>query len=333
MIVFLARRIAYAALVIVAATFVVAMMVRLVPGDPVEVMAAGNPGMMPEQMDELRHELGVDKPLLTAFADYALGAMHGDLGTSFRQQAPAAELVMQRLPATAELSFWAMLLALSLAIPIGVFSALRRGRGADMAATTLAVLGVSTPGFLLGILLILAFSVRLRWLPSSGYRGSALGAIVSSLAVGDLAGLPAAFWTKFRYFLLPTVSLGFALMAVNARLTRSAMIDAMGRDYVRFARAKGLPPRAVVLGHALRNAILPVVTVIGLQLGMLLSGAIVVETVFAWPGIGRLAVQAIQWRDYALVQAVVLVSAVVFVVASLAVDLLYRLIDPRLRHH
>lgn len=321
-------RLAYAILVIIGVTFVVASLIKLIPGDPVDIMAAGNPGMTPEDMDKLRHELGLTRPILEQFLVYAKNAVLGDLGISIRQRVPAADLIWERLPATAELAFWAILIALAVAIPIGIVTALKRDTAVDYAGTVVAVLGVSMPGFLLGILLILVLSVSLRWLPASGFRGSALGSIPSAISSGD----PSIFWNAFRYFILPSISLAFVLVAINARLVRSSMIEVLQQDYITFARAKGLPKRVIYLRHALRNALLPVLTVVGLQLGSLLSGTIVIETVFAWPGIGRLAVQAVHWRDYPLIQAVVLISALLFVFLNLIVDVLYRWVDPRAHH-
>ncbi len=321
-------RLAHAVLVLIGVTFVVASMIKLIPGDPVDIMAAGNPGMTNEDMAKLREELGLTRPVLEQFLIYAKNALVGDLGISIRQRTPAADLILERLPATAELSFWAIVIALAIAIPIGIVTALKRDTIVDYAGTVVAVLGVSMPGFLLGILLILFLSVTLRWLPASGFRGSALASIPWAIAAGD----PSVFWNSFRYFILPAFSLAFVLIAINARLVRSSMIEVLQQDYVTFARAKGLPLRVVYLHHALRNALLPVLTVVGLQLGSLLSGTIVIETVFAWPGIGRLAVQAVHWRDYPLIQAVVLISAMLFVVLNLVVDILYRVVDPRAKH-
>ncbi|HEX3347761.1 MAG TPA: ABC transporter permease [Acetobacteraceae bacterium] len=319
---FLARRLLHSLLVILGITFVAAAMIRLVPGDPVDIMAAGNPGMTEADKDNLRAQLGLTTPLPQAFVGYVANAVHGDLGMSLRQRAPVTGLILERLPQTAELSLWALVISIAIAIPLGTITALRRNGVVDYAGTTFAVLGISTPGFLLGILLILLFSVELRLLPSSGFRGSALMAIPFG---------PAAFWAKFRYFILPATSLAFALTAINARLTRSAMLEVLSQEFVLVARAKGLKPWTVVVRHALRNAIIPVITVAGLQFGGLLSGAIVTETVFAWPGVGRLAVQAIQWRDYPLVQGTVLVSATLFVALNFFVDVLYVAVDPRLR--
>ena len=328
MLALIASRIGYALVVIAGVVFVVSIMIKLVPGDPVDIMAAGNPGMSEEDKDRLREQLGLTRPVLVQYAAYVEGVLRGDLGTSLRQRVPTAQLILERLPATVELTFWAMVLALTMAFALGIATALYRDTIVDYAGTIVAVLGVSTPGFLLGILLMLVFSVHYDLLPASGYGGSVLAAIPRAILAGD----PGVLWSRVRYFVLPSTSLAFALMAVNARLIRSSMIETIRQDFIQFARAKGLPRRVIVLRHALRNAIIPVVTVVGLQMGALLSGAIVVETVFAWPGIGRLAVQAVSWRDYPVVQAVVLISASLFVTLNLIVDLLYRVIDPRMRH-
>jgi peptide/nickel transport system permease protein len=328
MLVFLLRRLAHALIVILCVVFIVSVLIKLIPGDPVDIMAAGNPGITEEQKQALREQLGLTRPLLTQFATYLGGAAVGDLGQSIRFRVPALQLVMERLPATLELTTAAMLLAVLLAVPIGVVSALRQGRAADYAATIFAIVGVSIPSFLLGILLILFVSVDLGLLPSSG-RGTFL-----PTAIGDAItrGSVAPLWKSLRYLILPSVALALSVMAWNARLTRSAMVEALRQDYVQFARAKGLPPGRVVLRHALRNAIIPTVTIIGLQIGYLLSGSFVIENVFAWPGVGRLAVQAIFWRDYPVIQAVVLVTGILFLAINLAIDLIYRWVDPRIRH-
>jgi peptide/nickel transport system permease protein len=328
MLVFLLRRLAHALIVILCVVFIVSVLIKLIPGDPVDIMAAGNPGITEEQKQALREQLGLTRPLLTQFVTYLGGAAVGDLGQSIRFRVPALQLVMERLPATLVLSAVAMLLAVLLAVPIGVLSALRQGRAADYAASIFAIIGVSIPSFLLGILLILFVSVDLGLLPSSG-RG-----IFLPTAIGDAVsrGSLAPLWKSLRYLILPSVALALSVMAWNARLTRSAMVEALRQDYVQFARAKGLPPGRVVLRHALRNAIIPTVTIIGLQIGYLLSGSFVIENVFAWPGIGRLAVQAIFWRDYPVIQAVVLVTGILFLAINLAIDLIYRWVDPRIRH-
>jgi len=321
-------RIAHAIIVLLGVTLVVSSLVRLVPGDPVDVIAASNPAMTQADMETLREAMGLTRPVMEQFAIYVTGAVQGDLGVSIRQRVPTAELIVERLPATIELTFWAIVLAMALAVPIGLATALNRGTSVDYAGTTVVVLGVSMPGFLLGVLLILFFSVQLRWLPASGFRGSALMAMGQAVMERDFS----IFWNAFRYFILPSISLAFVLVAINARLIRSAMLEVLQQDYITFAAAKGVPRFVIIIRHALRNALLPLVTVAGLQMGNLLSGTIVIETVFAWPGVGRLAVDAIHWRDYPVIQAVVLVSAVLFITINLLVDILYRFIDPRVRN-
>lgn len=320
-------RLFYAIVILLGVTLVVSSLVKLVPGDPVDVLAAGNPAMTVADMEVLRDRMGLNRSVPEQFFAYLGQAVQGDLGTSIRQGVPVMTLIAERLPATAELAFWAVLFAGIVAVPLGVLTALKRGTWIDYLGTFIAVLGVSVPGFLLAVLMILWFSVELRWIPASGYRGSALAAIVHSLIERD----PAVFWNAFRYFLMPAISLAFVMIAVNARLIRSAMLEVLEQDYITFAAAKGVPGAVIVIRHALRNALLPVVTIVGLQLGTLLSGTVVIETVFAWPGIGRLAVDAIHVRDYPVIQAVVLVSALLFLTINLIVDGLYRVIDPRVR--
>lgn len=323
----IASRLFYAVIILLGVILVVSSLVKLVPGDPVDVLAAGNPGMSLADMEGLRERMGLTRSIPEQLASYLGGALRGDLGQSIRQGVPVTTLVMERLPATAELAFWALLFAMAVAVPLGVVTALKRDSWIDYGGTFVAVLGVSMPGFLLAVFMILWFSIELRWLPASGYRGSALLAIGQSVAEGNAA----IFWNAFRYFILPAISLAFVLVAVNARLIRSAMLEVLEQDYITFAAAKGVPRLVIVIRHALRNALLPVVTMAGLQMGSLLSGTVVIETVFAWPGIGRLAVDAIHVRDYPVIQAVILVSAVLFITLNLVVDGLYRVIDPRVR--
>jgi peptide/nickel transport system permease protein len=328
MISFLLRRGAHALVVIVCVVFVVSVLIKLIPGDPVDIMAAGNPGITTEQKQKLREELGLTRPLLTQFATYVAGAVQGDFGESIRFRVPAIQLVLERLPATLELTVVAMLLAVLLAIPLGVVTALRQGSAVDYAGTVFAILGISIPSFLLGILLILLLSVDLNLLPASG-RGVFLPtAIGRALATGSARTLI----DSVRHMALPAVALAISVMAWNARLTRSAMLEVLRQDYIQFAKAKGVPGRVIVLRHALRNAIIPTITIIGLQLGYLLSGSFVIENVFAWPGVGRLAVQAIFWRDYPVIQAIVLVTGALFLAINLAMDLVYRQVDPRIRY-
>lgn len=326
---YLVRRVLSALVVIVCVVFVVSSMSKLVPGDIVDMMEAGNPGMTEQDKAVLREQLGVNKPLLRTFFDYTTGiVLRGDFGNSTRFRSSAAVLIGERIPATLELALTALLLALVIAMPLGILCALRQGTAIDYFGTLVSVLGIAVPGFLVGILLILIFSVELGWLPSTGYKGSVVVAAWNALLAWDFAIL----WDRLRYILMPAASLAFAVIALNVRLIRSTMLEVIRQDYLQFARAKGVPERTVYLKHAFRNALIPTVTIVGLQLGNLLGGTYIIENVFAWPGIGRLAVQSIFWRDYPLIQANVLIAACLFVVLNILVDLTYRLIDPRIRY-
>ena len=273
-------------------------------GDPAATMLPGDATV--DEVAALRRTLGLDRSLPAQYAAFLGSAVRGDFGDSFRHQQPAFGLVLERLPATLELAFAALLLAIAIALPLGVLSAVYRGRTADVLAMTFAVVGQATPYFWMGIMLILVVSVELGWLPTSG-RGT------------------------WRHLILPAVTLGTHFAAALARLTRTSLLEVVGENFVTTARAKGLAERRVVLMHALKNAAVPVVTLIGLQFGTLLGGAVVTETIFAWPGVGRLAVQSIFARDYPVVQAGVLVLALSFVALNLLVDVLYGALDPRIR--
>lgn len=326
---YLVRRVLSALMVIVCVVFVVSAMSKLVPGDIVDMMEAGNPGMTEEDKAVLREQLGVNKPLLQTFYDYTTGILlRGDLGNSTRLRSSAATLIGERIPATLELALTALVLALLIALPLGIVCALKQGTAIDYVGTIISVFGVAVPNFLIGIILILVFSVELEWLPSTGYKGSIVVGAWDALKAWDWNLL----WDRLRYILMPATSLAFFVIALNTRLIRSTMLEVIRQDYLQFARAKGVPERMVYFKHAFRNALIPVVTIIGLQLGALLGGTYIIENVFAWPGIGRLAVQSIFWRDYPLIQASVLVAACVFVIINLVVDLAYRLIDPRIRY-
>ncbi|MCC6675022.1 MAG: ABC transporter permease, partial [Thermomicrobiales bacterium] len=253
--------------------------------------------------------------------------LHGDMGESLRFRSPVLPLILEKLPATIELTLFAMIVAVLVAIPLGMITALKRDKPADYIGSIVAVLGISIPSFLLGILLILVFAVHWRVLPAAGYGGSVSGGIKELLTEGDSSALR----SSFRYLLLPGITLGVTAAAYNARMLRSAMIEVLAQDYIRAARAKGLANRTIVLRHALRNALIPVITILGLQIGYLLSGAFVVENVFAWPGIGRFSVQALSWRDYPTIQGIVMITALIFLSINLLVDLLYAVFDPRIR--
>lgn len=325
---FLIRRIGHMLGVLAAVLVIVSALLRLIPGDPVDVIMAGNPGITEEDKQALRTQLGLNDPLIVQIGNYAKDLLRGDFGDSLRFRSPVRPLIMEKLPPTIELTVFAMLVAVLIAVPLGLITALYRDRPADYIGSILAVLGISVPGFLLGILLILFFAVEWRIFPSSGYGGSFTSAVWTLVTEGD----PGPLGKSLRYLLLPGITLGVAVSAYNARMIRSAMVETLRQDYVRYARAKGMPDRVVNLRHAFRNALIPVVTILGLQIGYLLSGAFVIENVFAWPGIGRFSVQALGWRDYPVVQGVVMITALIFLSINLLVDLLYVAIDPRIRY-
>jgi ABC-type dipeptide/oligopeptide/nickel transport system permease component len=301
---FIARRLLDAIFVVLGVSFVVFIMVHL-SGDPVLLMLPLDASQ--QQVDEFRHRLGFDRPLLAQYLRFLTGAARGDFGMSLRFNQPALRLVAERFPATAELALVSLALAAGFGVPAGVIAAVGRGRGWDVGIRVLALVGQAVPIFWLGIMLILLFGERFRILPTSGTG-------------------------TWRHLVLPAVSLAAYSAASISRLQRSAMLEVLGREYVMTARAKGLRNLTVITKHALRNALIPVVTVIGLQMGTLLGGAIITETIFAWPGVGRLSLQAIQSRDYVLVQASVFVVATVFVLINLVVDILYAVLDPRIRY-
>jgi len=302
---YIRRRLLQSIIVVWGVSVLVFFLLRLAPGDPVVMLLAESAS--PEQIAAARAKWGLDKPIPVQYAVFLGRALQGDLGDSLFFQQPALEVLFERMPATLQLSGAALLFSLSVAIPIGMLSALRRDSLWDYLGTGLAMLGQALPPYWLGIMLILLFSVTLGWFPTSG-RGTV--------------------W----HLVLPAVTLGSVLMALITRLVRSGMLDVLSEDYVRTARAKGLTERTVIIRHALRNILIPLVTVIGLQLGALFGGAVITESIFAWPGVGRLALQAISARDYPLVQASVLIISIVYVFLNLAVDLLYVYLDPRIRY-
>jgi len=301
---FVLSRVASAAITVFGVSVLVFSLVHLVPGDPVEVMLGES--AQPADRAALRAALGLDRPLPAQFATFLTDLAHLDLGTSLHARRPVASLIAERLPATAELAVAGLAVALAIALPLGSVAALRRGSGADHAAIAFATLGVSIPNFVLGPVLILVFSFGLGWLPVSGNEGA--GALV-----------------------LPALTLGTALAAILARMLRSTLLEVLGEDFIRTARAKGLDEVGVLVRHALGNAMLPVVTLLGLQLGALLAGAVITEIVFSWPGLGSLTVEAIQRRDYPLLQGCVLVISISYVLVNSLTDLAYAWLDPRIR--
>ena len=297
------KRLIYAVFVIFCVVTIVFFLTRL-SGDPARLMAA--PDASDEEILELREALGLNKPLIVQYGEYLVRAVQGDFGMSYRHGEPAMQLVLDRLPMTMRLSGMALLIALLVALPLGLIAAVYRDSVLDQAAMTLSLFGQRFPTFWMGIMLILIFSETLRWLPTSGTGG-------------------------IEYMILPAVTLSFQTTANVTMLLRSSMLEVLGTDYIRTARAKGVQERGVIVAHALRNAALPVITAISLQIGPMLGGAVVTETVFAYPGMGRLAVQAINNRDFTVVQAFVVVMAVIIVSINLITDLIYTVVDPRIK--
>jgi ABC-type dipeptide/oligopeptide/nickel transport system permease component len=297
-------RLVYTVPVVWLVVSIVFLLIHLVPGDPIEQMLGE--GARPVDIAALRHTYGLDQPLSQQYLHYWRGVLHGDLGQSLRLNDSVTHLVLARYPYTAELTIAALLIALALAIPAGIAGAIRRGGWQDHTLSVVSLLGLSFPGFALGPILILLVSIKLGWLPVSG--------------AGDLLHL-----------VLPAITMGGALAAILTRMVRTSMLEELGQDYIRTARAKGLSERTIVYKHALRNALIPIITLVGLQFGALLAGAIVTETIFSWPGIGRLTVSAISNRDYALLQGCILAVGLTYVLVNLATDVLYLVVNPRIR--
>lgn len=301
---FFISRLASALFVVFGVSTLVFFFLHMVPGDPVEVMLGES--AQPADREALRQSLGLDQPLLVQFSHYLAQLLRFDLGTSLYSQQPIVDMLAERIPATTELAVAALVVAVLIAFPLGVLAAVRKGSPWDQGAMGLSLIGVSIPNFLMGPILILVFSVWLGWFPVSGREG--------------LASL-----------ILPAVTLGTALAAILSRMVRATLLETLGEDYVRTARAKGLSERLVVWRHALRNALLPVITLLGLQLGVLLGGAVITEVVFSWPGLGQLTIESIQRRDYPVVQACVLLISLAYVVVNTLTDLVYGWLDPRVR--
>jgi peptide/nickel transport system permease protein len=293
------------------------LLIHLVPGDPILQMLGD--GATPADIGALRHQYALDQPLWAQYLHYWNGVVHGDLGSSIRLHDTVAHLISARYPYTLALTLAALALALALALPAGILAAVRRGRWLDQVLGLVSLFGLSVPGLALGPVLILVFSIGLGWLPVSG---------ASSGGAHSASGWPRIEWP---YLILPAVAMGSSLAAILTRMVRTAMLEELGQDYIRTARAKGLSETAVVCRHALPNALVPIVTVVGLQFGALLAGAIVTETIFSWPGLGRLTVSAISNRDYALVQGCLLSIGLTYVLVNLLTDVVYRWVNPRMR--
>ena len=314
-------------------TLVAFTLIRLVPGDPIEVMV-GERRLDPEMHAAMVHQMGLDQPLYQQYFKYINGLLHGDMGTSLVTREPVLNEFLVLFPATVELTLVALLLAMLVGMPAGIIAGLKRGSSVDHSVMGVAMTGYSMPIFWWGLIMIMFFSVDLGWTPVSGriaieydipQRTGLL--LIDSL----LSGEEGAFVSACRHLILPVIVLGTVPMAVIARMTRSSMLEVLREDYIRTARAKGLAPLRVVVVHALRNALIPVITVIGLQVGSLLAGAVLTETIFSWPGIGKWLIDSIARRDYPVVQTGILVSASIFVLVNLVVDLLYGWANPRIR--
>ena len=331
---FLLKRFALVIPTFLGITLLVFSLIRLLPGDPVEALS-GERGMTDERYQRLLHEFGLDRPLWMQYLEYLWRALHGDLGYSTITHEPVFHEFITRFPATIELSMCAMLMALVIGLPAGIVAALKRNTVLDYSVMGASLTGYSMPIFWWGLLLILTFSVTLGWTPVSGRIAIQydIPAVTGFMLVDSLLSSDAgAFKSAVSHLILPAIALGTIPLAVIARMTRSSMLEVLREDYVRTARAKGASTLRVVGVHALRNALIPVVTTIGLQVGTLLAGAILTETIFSWPGIGKWLVEAIHRRDYPAVQGGILMSATVIIVVNLVVDMLYRVINPRIRH-
>jgi peptide/nickel transport system permease protein len=302
---YLLQRLWQSALTLVGVSLLVFVILRVLPGDPAKMLLPE--GAPQSAVEELNRELGLREPIWVQYGIFVKSVVRGDFSQSFQYRAPALRVVVERVPATIQLALTAMVLTVLFGVSIGVLAAVRRGTGYDYAGTVLAVLGQSLPNFWLGIMLVLLFGVTLRWLPTSGFQG-------------------------WQYLVLPSITLAAFPTALVARLTRSSLLEILSQEYIRTGRAKGLAEPAVILRHALRNATIPLLTLIGLQIGTLLGGAVITESIFAWPGMGKLVVDAIFFRDFPVVQTVLILSATIFVAINLVIDVLYTVLDPRIRY-
>ncbi len=321
--------------VMIGVSFIVFLTMHLTPGDPIEHMLGQAGRITQEQIDDLRAHYGLDRPLAVQYGIFLRNAVRGDFGASYSHQGRAvSDVLSERLPATLELTLFAFVLAIVVAIPAGMLASVRPQGWFDRVGTVGALLGISMPGFWLGIVLMIIFGLRLHWLPISGRIDLALAPqAITGLNTLDamLAGSGPALWSALKHLFLPGVTMAAPMAAMVMRMVRSSMIGVLGQDYVQFARAKGVPEYAVVGKHAFKNALIPTVNIVALQAGLLLSGNMIIETVFQYPGIGKLAVDGIAAADYPLVQAVVLLYAVTYVLLNLGADLLHARLDPRIR--
>jgi ABC-type dipeptide/oligopeptide/nickel transport system permease component len=330
---YLLRRLALTIPILLGVSLLVFLMLHSAGGDPAQTILGARAD--PESIAELRRELGLDRPLLVQYVAFLAGAVRGDFGRSYRSNTPVVAEIAARFPATIELAVAAMVIAVVAGVVFGTLAAVRRHSILDYVSSTVVLLGVSLPTFWLGLILIIIFGLWLRWLPISGRVDPRLGAD-PSLPFLTLASLLHGNWgvakDALRHLILPALTLAAWPAAIVARMTRASLIESLGQDYVRTARGKGLPEQLIVVSHAARNALLPVLTVVGLEFGTLLGGAVVTETIFSWPGLGQLTVTAIGARDYQIVQGVVVLLGAVFVLLNLLVDVLYAVLDPRIHY-
>lgn len=331
---FVLRRVGLLVPTFIGVTLIAFALIHLIPGDPIELLA-GERGIDPARHAQLMREMGFDQPLWQQYLNYIGAALQGDLGRSIKTREPVLTEFFTLFPATIELSLCAMLFAVVIGLPVGILAAIRRGSVFDHTVMGVSLAGYSMPIFWWALLLILVFSVNLGWTPVSGRIAVAyfVEPVTGFMLIDTLlAGDTDAFGSALHHLVLPSIVLGTIPLAVVARMTRSSMMEVIREDYIRVARAKGLSQARVILVHALRNALIPVVTVIGLQIGTLLAGAILTETIFAWPGVGKWLVDSISRRDYPAVQGGILLVAAVVMLVNLLVDMLYGLINPRIRH-
>ena len=308
---YIARRLLQVIPVIIFVSIIVFIMIRLIPGDPAVVLLGTD--VTPQQMASERVKMGLDQPIYVQYFIWAGNMIRGDLGNSFINNFPVSQLMLKKLPATIELSIAAILVALLLSFPLGIISALKNGKWPDRLVTLYNSLAMGIPSFWLGILLVLIFALQFKWLPPSGFAD-----IVESPIEG------------IKYILMPAVTLGVFISAVWARFIKSSILETITQDYVRTAHSKGLPQSIVITRHVLRNAMIPVITVFGLNFGSLLGGAVITESIFDWPGVGRLLVQSLLTRDYSIVQALIMMAVLVYLMVNLLTDLLYGVVDPRI---
>ncbi|SEQ90331.1 dipeptide transport system permease protein [Rosenbergiella nectarea] len=334
---FIFRRLGLVIPTFIGITLLTFAFVHLIPGDPIMIMA-GERGISPERHALLMHQFGLDLPIWKQYFIYIKGVLHGDLGISLSSRTPVWSEFIPRFQATLELGVCAMLFAIVVGIPVGIIAAVKRGSIFDHTAVSISLAGYSMPIFWWGIMLIMFVSVKLNLLPVSGRISDVVFLDDSKPLTGFMLidtllwGEPGDFKDAIQHIILPAIVLGTIPLAVIVRMTRSAMLEVLGEDYIRTARAKGLTPLRVILVHALRNAMLPVITIIGLQVGSLLAGAILTETIFSWPGLGRWLIEALQRRDYPVVQGGVLLVAILIIAVNFIVDILYGVINPRIRH-